>query len=243
MATAAGLNSARNKLEGLLNELVEKNDDSIDPGDPMAMIGSSLSSAMPPPSTPTKRSSTAKGPRKRRKKDLGFEVDGSEGSKLNPSYIMKLFDRNVDFAPFGEDTPLYTLAREWMENKPHRMKLASDSQDLPEGEQLSSSQGSSSSVLSNDPSTDSKAVYCLPLPKFKREKKDHTPIPKPLPHPPLSLNIHYNVDSGPNINDLKRNHIQRWKKVKSSWKEASLANQAHYTPSIKKIRQLFESYK
>lgn len=62
---------------------------------------------------------------------------------------MKLFDRNVDFAPYGEDTPLYTLAREWMDNKPHRMRLASDVQDLQESDQLSSSQGSSSSILSN----------------------------------------------------------------------------------------------
>lgn len=60
---------------------------------------------------------------------------------------MKLFDRNVDFAPFVEDTPLYTLAREWMENKPHRMKLASDMQDYHDSDPLSSSQGSSSSVL------------------------------------------------------------------------------------------------
>jgi hypothetical protein len=62
---------------------------------------------------------------------------------------MKLFDRNVDFAPFIEDTPLYTLAREWMENKPHRMRLACDMQDLQDSDPLSSSQGSSSSVLSN----------------------------------------------------------------------------------------------
>ena len=34
------------------------------------------------------------------------------------SYVMKLFDRSVDFAQFGEDTQLYMLARAWMRNKP-----------------------------------------------------------------------------------------------------------------------------
>lgn len=41
---------------------------------------------------------------------------------------MKLFDRSVDFAQFSEDTPLYALARAWMQNKPYGTKL-SDSQD------------------------------------------------------------------------------------------------------------------
>ncbi|KXJ24587.1 Protein lin-37-like [Exaiptasia diaphana] len=107
------------------------------------------------------------------------------------NYIMKLFDRNVDFAPFVEDTPLYTLAREWMENKPHRMKLASEMQDFQDSDPLSSSQGSSSSVLAGESVDSSKAVYSLPLPNPKRELKDQTYIPKPLPQPSLSLNIHY----------------------------------------------------
>lgn len=31
---------------------------------------------------------------------------------------MKLFDRSVNLAKFNEDTPLYSLCRDWMKNKP-----------------------------------------------------------------------------------------------------------------------------
>ena len=40
------------------------------------------------------------------------------------SYVMKLFDRSVDFAKYNEETPLYVLARSWMQNKPHTTKTA-----------------------------------------------------------------------------------------------------------------------
>jgi len=35
-------------------------------------------------------------------------------------YVMKLFDRSVDLAPFTDDTPLYPICRAWMENDPHK---------------------------------------------------------------------------------------------------------------------------
>ena len=64
---------------------------------------------------------------------------------------MKLFDRSVDFAQFSEDTPLYALARAWMQNKPYGTKL-SDSQDgnldgdSPSNSQESTFSSSSQSV-------------------------------------------------------------------------------------------------
>lgn len=30
------------------------------------------------------------------------------------SYVMKLFDRSIDLAQFNEKTPLYPIARAWM---------------------------------------------------------------------------------------------------------------------------------
>ncbi|CAH3022597.1 unnamed protein product [Porites evermanni] len=71
-----------------------------------------------------------KTPRKRRKKDMGVDdgESGSQNRKFIRIFVMKLFDRSVDFAQFSEDTPLYALARAWMQNKPYGTKL-SDSQD------------------------------------------------------------------------------------------------------------------
>ena len=62
---------------------------------------------------------------------------------------MKLFDRSVDFAQFSEDTPLYALARAWMQNKPYGTKL-SDSQDGNlDGDSPSNSQESALSSSSH----------------------------------------------------------------------------------------------
>ena len=63
------------------------------------------------------------------------------------SFVMKLFDRSVDFAQFNEDTPLYALARAWMQNKPYGTK----SMDFQESgildvDSLSSSQENSMSI-------------------------------------------------------------------------------------------------
>ena len=57
------------------------------------------------------------------------------------SFVMKLFDRSVDFAQFNEDTPLYALARAWMQNKPYGTK-STDFQEsgILDGDPFSSSQ-------------------------------------------------------------------------------------------------------
>ena len=76
---------------------------------------------------------------------------------LSFSFVMKLFDRSVDFAQFNEDTPLYALARAWMQNKPYGAK-SSDSQDSNlDGDSPSSSQESILSSVSHSVSI----KYCL----------------------------------------------------------------------------------
>ncbi|EDO49757.1 predicted protein [Nematostella vectensis] len=232
MATNAGLNSARNKLDGLLRELIEKPDESAD-GDPLHGLDS-FSASMPPPSTPTKRSSSAKGPRKRRKKDLTYDGDGTDGSRTHASYILKLFDRSVDFAPFNEDTPLYTLAKEWMENKPYRQRVSSEITDM-EGD------GSQDTVSSSplDSENDGQYVSSLPTPSQIKSELKFPRIPEPPPRTEPGLDT---VPEEPvcTVSELKNNHLQRWKKIKKSWRVASAINQTPYKESIKKLRELYQ---
>lgn len=61
---------------------------------------------------------------------------------LHFSFVMKLFDRSVDFAQFNEDTPLYALARAWMQNKPYGAKSADSQDSSQDGDSPSSSQES-----------------------------------------------------------------------------------------------------
>ena len=70
---------------------------------------------------------------------------------------MKLFDRSVDFAQFNEDTPLYALARAWMQNKPYGTKSTDfQESDILDGDPLSSSQ---ENIVSINHSVVN--VYCL----------------------------------------------------------------------------------
>lgn len=226
---SSGVKSARVRLDGLLKDLIKKTEESNE-GELSSSGGSSASFQMPPPSTPTKRSASGKTPRKRRKKDVGYE-DGDSTSQ-NPSFVMKLFDRSVDFAQFNEDTPLYSLARAWMQNKPYGTK-STDFQEsgILDGDSLSSSQENINGE--NDP----KYVYSFPDP-LKTKERNETKISQPKG--PCSIDIHYDLSTAPSLIDLKRNHIEKWKKVKSSWRDESIQRQARYAPSIKTIRELFE---
>lgn len=226
---SSGVKSARVRLDGLLKDLIKKTEESNE-GELSSSGGSSASFQMPPPSTPTKRSASGKTPRKRRKKDVGYE-DGDSTSQ-NPSFVMKLFDRSVDFAQFNEDTPLYALARAWMQNKPYGTK-STDFQEsgILDGDPLSSSQENINGE--NDP----KYVYSFPDP-LKTKEWNETKISQPKG--PCSIDIHYDLSTAPSLIDLKRNHIEKWKKVKSSWRDESIQRQARYAPSIKTIRELFE---
>jgi len=231
---SSGVKSARVRLDVLLKDLIKKTEESSE-DEASSAAGSSASFQMPPPTTPTKRSASGKTPRKRRKKDVG--VDDGDGVSQNPSYVMKLFDRSVDFAQFSEDTPIYALARAWMQNKPYGTKSSDSQESSQDGDSPSSSQESIMSATHSNGESDSKNVYSFPDPIKPMEDCD---MNISFPKEPLCLDIHYDLDTAPSVNDLKRTHIDRWKKVKTSWKEMSFQRQARYAPSIKKIRELFE---
>jgi len=217
---------ARSRLDGLLQGLVEKSEESLTEDGAKNAHELSAATSMPPPSTPTKRSSSGKTPRKRRKKDTTDYEYGPDGTR-HQSFVLKLFDRSVDFAKFPEDASLYTLSRAWMKNKPHEPIHRFRDSEIQDGS------------TDQDETTDvSSQVHKLPQPIPIPSGLPHPGIPLPLPQPDDRLDM--NQESEPNISDLKRAHIQRWKKVSKSWKEQSLVNQKRYLSSIVKIRKMFK---
>ena len=74
------------------------------------------------------------------------------------SFVMKLFDRSVDFAQFNEDPPLYALARAWMQNKPYGTKSSDSQEGNQDGDSPSSSQESG---MSSTTHSVSKRTYCM----------------------------------------------------------------------------------
>ncbi|XP_069796113.1 protein lin-37 homolog isoform X3 [Narcine bancroftii] len=112
--------TARNRLDAVLQNLVEKTDVERDQTESEAVKPAMCELQTKDCSSPAtgKRVST-RFPHQRRKKRKEMEDGGCEGALQRPNaYTMKLFDRSVDLAQFAEGAPLYPICRAWMRNKP-----------------------------------------------------------------------------------------------------------------------------
>lgn len=61
-----------------------------------------------------------------------ISIDIKPNINAQSSYVMKLFDRSVNLAKFTEETPLYSLCRDWMKNKPRSGNPGEDDVDEPQ---------------------------------------------------------------------------------------------------------------
>lgn len=68
-----------------------------------------------PEETPAKRGRVKQ--EKEEKKPV-VKAEDVKPTVVQASYVMKLFDRSVNLAKFSEETPLYSLCRDWMKNMP-----------------------------------------------------------------------------------------------------------------------------
>lgn len=206
------VHSARNKLDGVLQTLMDKTEDSTEPSDeecakfaPEILLKElSMSSA-----SPSKRSFPSKSPRKRRRKD---DSGGRDSSNGHFSCVMKLFDRSVDLAKFNEDTPLYPICRAWMYNEPYNgnLKLKTIS-PVPDED--------SAAASGNDEQDENKRnVYSLPgplkVPKNENSVTRDIRIPEPLPAPEEKLDIYVDSNNAPSKETLLMKNMARWKFVR-----------------------------
>jgi len=222
----ANVSEARLKLDDLLNEIIDKNEDSLSDDESRRSRTGSAST------TPSKRHYSARVPRKKKKKEVVYEGI----SDLNkPSYVIKLFDRRVDLAQFGADTPLYVMVREWMKNKPFTTQSQVISTEvIPPVETRvvtfddQDSQGETEDVVDN-------FLFELPAPV----KADDNFAPRPLP-PALKTALIENIINTENdIEELRKDNMIRWRKVRNRWKEHSFRQQQRYVESLKILKKAF----
>ncbi|XP_060678225.1 protein lin-37 homolog isoform X1 [Hemiscyllium ocellatum] len=225
--------TARNRLDAVLQCLVEKSDIERDHADDEIVkpVLSDLQSKDSSPAAAGKRPST-RFPHQRRKKRKETEDAAYEGVHQRPNaYTMKLFDRSVDLAQFNENTPLYPICRSWMRNKPSlREGTRSPTPQPPvalEDEEVAE--------VMNGKGQD---IYKLPVP---------TPcslinlrVPSPLPPTEKHLDISMSRSNVPGVPTLLYNHMDRWKKIRQRWREASHRNQYRYRDSMKILKEMFE---
>lgn len=149
--------------------------------------------------------------------------------------MIKLFDRSVDLAQFSENTPLYPICRAWMRNSPsvreHERSPSSPLPPLPEDEE--------GSEVTNSKSRD---IYKLPPPTAPGPPGDacRSRIPSPLQPETQGTPDDEPSEPEPSPSTLIYRNMQRWKRIRQRWKEASHRNQLRYSESMKILREMYE---
>ncbi|XP_059522772.1 protein lin-37 homolog isoform X7 [Myotis daubentonii] len=170
--------------------------------------------------------------KKRREMDDGLAEGGPQRSN---TYVIKLFDRSVDLAQFSENTPLYPICRAWMRNSPtvreHERSPSSPLPPLPEDEE--------GSEVTTSKSRD---VYKLPPPTAPGPPGDacRSRIPSPLQPETQGTPEDEPSEPSPSPSTLIYRNMQRWKRIRQRWKEASHRNQLRYSESMKILREMYE---
>ncbi|XP_037738865.1 protein lin-37 homolog isoform X1 [Chelonia mydas] len=232
------MTSARSRLDAVLQCLLEKSDVDREQMDEDA--GKTSSDPLSKDSSP---SATGKRPsarfshhrRKKRKETDDGLTEG--GQQRQNTYIIKLFDRSVDLAQFAESTPLYPICRAWMRNSPAvRERERSPSPPLPT---LPEDEEGAEGL--NGKSQD---VYKLPPPCAGLESAGgesvSARIPSPLPPEDGGLPPDMTPDPRPSMSSLIYKNMERWKKIRQRWKEASHRNQLRYAESMKILKEMYE---
>ena len=224
-ADLADISHARLKLDDLLNEIVDKNEDCFttdDENNKNPRVSTITTTVAKRPYT------VGKAPRKKKKKDPAIEEIG-ESQKA--SYVIKLFDREIDLASFEADASLYGMAREWMKNKPHMMP--SQQLETPIIPDINIHHENESQMESEE--NKEHFIYELPKPV----KFEEACYPRPLPPALKTALVEDIIDTEDDIEELRKDNMLRWRKVRNRWKEHSLRQQRRYVDSLITLKTLF----
>ncbi|XP_074646459.1 protein lin-37 homolog [Tubulanus polymorphus] len=220
----AEVSSARSKLDGVLQTLVDKKDDSQGSEDETesGIIDVGVSSPVGSP-----RKQTSRTPRKRRRR--ADDNASMEAGQYHHTYVLKLFDRSVDLAQFEENTPLYPICRAWMRNQPLNRNLGSRPRSL----------SPQPPIEEDDEDPDKlKNIYKMPDQIPRKKSGSDLRIPTPVPQSKDELNIYETNVPAPE--QLLLNHMSRWKSVRLSWKKAAKRNEAQFKDSYKILKEMYD---
>lgn len=241
------LTNARAKLDDLLQDMFRHNKESTSERDCIA----SLLDLPNQPSLPldTKESekrslAQSRSPRKRKKKDTANNTNDTNTNNNMPQtpeaakphiHVIKLFDRSVDLAQFDEHTSLYTLCRSWMHNDPNN--TTSDNDGFAKLELDTNDKTVSVNIGNNLPAMDESGnVHNLPRPIHLAEDHSALLIKAPDPKQWDTDQIGCNQQS---IEDLRRDHITRWKRIRAKSRERLSKMQERYGETIRIINKLY----
>ncbi|XP_031819657.1 protein lin-37 homolog isoform X2 [Sarcophilus harrisii] len=220
------MSKARNHLDAVLQCLLEKSD--VDRDQLEEEAGKTPSDAHSKPS--------ARFPHHRRKKRKEMEDGLAEGGQQRPNtYTIKLFDRSVDLAQFSENTPLYPICRAWMRNCPS----VREPERSPSPAPAPRPEDEEGTEVTNGKSRD---VYKLPPPTAPCPPGEAPSprIPSPLRPEGQEASEDPPPETAPTMSSLIYRNMERWKRIRQRWKEASHRNQLRYSESMKILREMYE---
>lgn len=176
------------------------------------------------------------------------------------TYILRLFDRTVDLAPFSgengrEDVPLYPVCRAWVHGR-QPTKEGRDKSSLKQQIKIEKSISSPSTNQLEQAQPEAPAeVLSLPSPKTKADIIKHykfaskdpdidVRIPQSVRDFKAPSDIEETVDKFIQTMDhrecLEENKL-RWKKVRRDWSEARRIHESRYEESFKVLHDIFMS--
>ncbi|CAL8108060.1 unnamed protein product [Orchesella dallaii] len=170
------------------------------------------------------------------RKKVKVESRGGISSSASSQFVMRLFDRSVDLSQFGDSSPMYTMARAWLKNKPEchnqTTEKKMEAEEMDHNMQL---------LEINDlPSPPPDEVHQLPPPEPLPTDGFGNPVSLRVPPPPAREHepfcIHYEDELAPSPAILFQNHLDRWNLIRQRWRAASAYNERRYEDSISIIR-------
>ncbi|XP_006036190.1 protein lin-37 homolog [Alligator sinensis] len=236
--------NARSRLDAVLQGLLERSDGEReqmdeDPGKPPSDPLGKDSSPTAAGKRPSARFSHHR--RKKRKETDDGLTEG--GQQRQNTYVIKLFDRSVDLAQFPEAAPLYPVCRAWMRNSPGLRDRDPERSPSP-------GPGPGLPPLPEDdegpegPPGHGTDVYKLPPPCPLPEGAPGLPtrprVPSPLGPDIAASRPDAPPDPVPSTSALIYKNMERWKKIRQRWKEASHRNQLRYAESMKILKEMYE---
>ncbi|XP_053546137.1 protein lin-37 homolog [Bombina bombina] len=221
--------SARNRLDTVLQGLLDKSDVDREQIEDEAGKSTDTQSKDLSPSAAGKRPSArlSHHRRKKRKEDDGI-TEGAQ-HKAN-TFIIRLFERSVDLAQFTEETPLYPVCRAWLRNSP--AARATERPQTPPPPEEGEVNGNTQDFYRLPPP--------LSCPVTEKGEPVNLRIPSPLPRDGEPLNLNTPPELTPSMSSLIYQNMDRWKKIRQRWKDASYLNQQRYTQSMKILKEMYE---
>ncbi|XP_026481934.1 protein lin-37 homolog [Ctenocephalides felis] len=156
------------------------------------------------------------------------------------TYIMKLYDRSVDLTMYTEETPLYPICRAWMTNQPKlKAKTRISQVEKPKPVEPKIIKREKFTSLDMSAEGEIKDVLALPAPEGALINRIPPKMEIYAKENIEEINLDYDSDEAPPKEELLKNHLKRWLKVRNHWQEHAAEYEKRYKYSAHILNTIY----